>query len=96
MLHELINSVIFLLSSVSSSLEFWQVNHTSIQENFELKVFKNIKLFHKSYNDWPNNLFGANVYRIDQIIYSEQMYTRLLNFVDNYCYQDCNKLPFHK
>ena len=33
----------FILSSISSGLEFWSVNHTSIYENSELKVFKNIK-----------------------------------------------------
>ena len=32
----------FLLSSVSSILEFWCVNQTSIYENPELKVLKNI------------------------------------------------------
>ena len=30
----------FLSSSISSSLEFWSVNHTLIYENSELKVFK--------------------------------------------------------
>ena len=29
---------------VSSDLEFWSVNYTSIYKNSELKVFKNIKL----------------------------------------------------
>ena len=33
----------FILSSVSSNLEFRLVNHTSPYENVELKVFKNIK-----------------------------------------------------
>ena len=33
----------FILSSISSGLEFWSVNHTSIYENSELKVFNNIK-----------------------------------------------------
>ena len=33
----------FILSSISSCLEFRSVNHTSIYENSELKVFKNIK-----------------------------------------------------
>ena len=35
----------FILSSVSSGLEFWSVNHISIDENSELKVFKNIIFF---------------------------------------------------
>ena len=34
----------FILSSISSGLEFWFVNHTSIPENCELNVFKNTKL----------------------------------------------------
>ena len=34
----------FILSANSGSLEFWSVNHTSLSENSELKVFKNIKL----------------------------------------------------
>ena len=36
----LINKIIFILSSTSSGLEFWSLNHTSIQENSELKVFR--------------------------------------------------------
>ena len=35
----------FILSSISKVLEFSSVNHTSIHENSELNVFKNIKLF---------------------------------------------------
>ena len=34
----------FILSSISSSLEFWSVNHTSIYENSESNVFKDIKI----------------------------------------------------
>ena len=33
----------FIFCSVSSGLEFWSVNHTSIFENSELKVYRNIK-----------------------------------------------------
>ena len=33
----------FVLSSVSNSLGFWSVNHTSIYENSESKVLENIK-----------------------------------------------------
>ena len=32
----------FVLSSISSGLEFWSVNHTSVYENSESKVFKNM------------------------------------------------------
>ena len=46
----------FILPSASGGLEFESVNHTSIYENSEPKVFKNIKILVK--------------YRIiDQIIY---------------------------
>ena len=34
-----------VLSSISRGLEFWSVNHTSMHENYEIKVFKNIKMF---------------------------------------------------
>ena len=33
----------FILSSITSGLEFKSVNHTSIYENLELKFFKNIR-----------------------------------------------------
>ena len=35
----------FILSSISSGLEYGSVNHTSIRENSELRVLKNIKYF---------------------------------------------------
>ena len=34
----------FVLSCISSGLEFPSVNHTSNYESFEWKVFKNIKV----------------------------------------------------
>ena len=37
----------FISSSVFSNLEFWSVRHASIYENFELKIFKNIKILVK-------------------------------------------------
>ena len=33
-----------VLSSISRGLDFWSVNDTSIQENFELKVFEKYKI----------------------------------------------------
>ena len=33
----------FILSSISSGLAIWSVNHTSIYENSESNVFENIK-----------------------------------------------------
>ena len=51
------------LSSVSSSLEFWSVNHISIYENSELSAFKNLKLLAEIFNNRPNDLLGTNVYK---------------------------------
>ena len=39
-MHWLITKVIFILSSISSGLEFSSVNYTSINETFRLNVFK--------------------------------------------------------
>ena len=56
----------------SSSLEYCSVNHTSINVNSELKVFKNIK-------------FLVKYLVTDQMTYWEETYTRLLNLDDNCC-----------
>ena len=61
-----------ILSSISSGLELWSVNHTSTYENSEPNVFTNIKFLGEISNNWPN-------------VYQEQMYTRFMNFVDNRC-----------
>ena len=53
----------FILSSISSSLEFWSVNHTSINENSTLNVFKNIKFLGEISGNWPNNLLIINVFK---------------------------------
>ena len=45
----------FILSSISSGLECWSVNHTSISENSDWKSLREIS------NNWPNNLLGINV-----------------------------------
>ena len=55
--------MIYILSSISSSLEFWSENHTSIYENSEPKVFKNIKFVGQISNNWPKDLLGTNVYK---------------------------------
>ena len=49
-----------ILLSISSSLEFWSVIHTSIYENSELKVVKNIKSFGEISSNWPNDLLETN------------------------------------
>ena len=51
----------FVLSSIFSGLEFWSVSHTSIYENSELNVFKNIKFFDEMSNYWSNGLIGTNL-----------------------------------
>ena len=53
----------FILSSISSTLELWSVNHTSIHENSESNIFKNIKVSGEILNNWPNNLLGAKVHK---------------------------------
>ena len=55
--------MIYLLSSISSGLEFWSVNHISIYENSASKVFKHTKLLHELSNNWPHNFLGINVYK---------------------------------
>ena len=35
--------VMFILSFISNSLDFWSVNHTSMYENSELNVFEKMK-----------------------------------------------------
>ena len=51
----------FILSSVFSGLELWSVNHSSIYENSELNVLKNIKFLEEISSKWPNNLLGIYV-----------------------------------
>ena len=50
----------FILSSISSSLELWSVNHISKFENSELKTFKNIKFVGEISN---KDLFSTIVYK---------------------------------
>ena len=49
-----------VLSSVSSSLEFLLVNHTSIFENF--KNFQIMIFSGEVSNNWLKDLLGINVY----------------------------------
>ena len=52
----------FILSSVSIRLEIRSVSYTSVNENSELKVIKNMKFVGEISNNWLNDLFGTNVY----------------------------------
>ena len=56
----------FIIASISSSLEFWSVNHTSIYENPESKIFENINILGEISKNWSNNLLGINVYKTFQ------------------------------
>ena len=51
----------FILSSIFRGLEIWSVNHTSIYENSELKVFENITFLDEISNNWLNDLLGTNI-----------------------------------
>ena len=58
----------FFLSSVSSGWLFWSVSHPSKYENCESNVFTNMK-------------FVGEILIVGQMLYLEQMCTKLLNFV---------------
>ena len=60
-----------ILSSISSGILFWSVNYTSVYKNFELNIFENINFVIEIFNNWH------------QMICLEQMYTNLVNLVDN-------------
>ena len=47
-----------ILASNSRRLEFWSVNDTSIHENSEWNVFKNLRFSGQISNNWPNNIYG--------------------------------------
>ena len=55
--------MIFILSSISIGLEFLSVNQTSTDESSESNVFKIIKFSGEIFNNWRNDLLGANVYK---------------------------------
>ena len=52
----------FILSSTSSTLESWSVDHTSKYGNSESKVFGNIKFLRETSKNWQNDLSGTNLY----------------------------------
>ena len=58
-----ITKVMFILSSVSRGFEIWSVNHTSMYENSELKIFKNITFLGDISSNWSNDLLEANLYK---------------------------------
>ena len=64
--------MLFILSSIFSGLEFRSVNHTLINQNSELKVYKKIKILGKIFDKSPRDLLGTNVYKT-------------LSYVDDHC-----------
>ena len=52
-----------ILFYISIALEFGSVNHTSIYEKSESNVSENVKSVSKIFSNWPNDLFGTNVYK---------------------------------
>ena len=53
----------FILSSISSGLEFWSVHDNSMYENSELKVFAKLKFLGEVSSAWKNNLLETNVHK---------------------------------
>ena len=49
--------MILILSSISSGLEFWSVNHASIYESSELKVSKTMNFLGEISSNWPNDSY---------------------------------------
>ena len=52
-----------MLISISRDLEFWPLKHTSIYENSESKVFKNITFLGEISNNSSNDLLVTDVYK---------------------------------
>ena len=52
-----------MLSSIFNGCPFLSVNHTSIDWNSELNVFKKVWFFGETSNNLPNGLFGTNIYK---------------------------------
>ena len=55
--------VMFILSSISSGLEFWSVNRISMYKNSELDIFLKINFLEEISSNWPNGLLGGNLYK---------------------------------
>ena len=53
--------VMFILSFIFRDFQFWSVNHTSIYENSESKIFKNINFLDEIFNNWVNDLLKTNI-----------------------------------
>ena len=51
----------FIFSSIFTGLDFWSINHTSIYENSESKVFLKVTFLGEISKNWLNYLLGINV-----------------------------------
>ena len=59
----LITKVMVTLSCISSGLELWSVNHTSIYAKTESRVFKSITFLGEISKNWPHNLLVTKLYK---------------------------------
>ena len=53
----------FILSSISSGLEFWSVTKLQYMKILNQLFLKRIKLLGEISNNWPNDILGTNVYK---------------------------------
>ena len=74
----------FILSSISSGLELWSANLTSIYENSESNFFKNITFWSEMSNNWPNDLPGTNVCKVLQKLCWKLLSTILQYYSSNF------------
>ena len=52
-----------LINNKSVLPSLWSVNHTSVYEDSELKLFENIEFLGEISSNWPNDLLGTNEYK---------------------------------
>ena len=53
----------FIFSSIFTGLDLWSINHTSIYENSESKVFLKVTFLGEISKNWLNYLLGINIYK---------------------------------
>ena len=65
----------FILSFVFSGSDFCSVNHTSLYQKSELKVFKNIKFLGEISKTFRNDLLGTDVQNLNDNNHCLQHYS---------------------
>ena len=50
----------FIMFAIFIGWEFWFLNYTLMNKNYELNICKTIKLVGEISNNYPNSLFGMN------------------------------------